>query len=67
VLGVAFLPSRFAGALKAVVVDRLRLNLTPRDFHEHSHVNYRGAQKYTDGLSAVVRSELRKRERASSR
>lgn len=47
---------------KFVTIDRLDVELKLTDFHEHSHVNLRGAKKYTGALAAVVRSELKKTE-----
>jgi hypothetical protein len=46
-----------------VTTDRLDLDLELTDFHEHSHVNLRGAEKYTAALAPIVRARLGKAER----
>jgi hypothetical protein len=46
-----------------VTIDELRLNVALTDFREHSHVNRRGAEKYTRAIAPVVRAELEKSER----
>jgi hypothetical protein len=50
-----------------VTIDALSANLELTDFHEHSHVNLRGAEKYTEALAPVVRTALDKTERPRKR
>lgn len=47
-----------------VTLDKLELELVTDDFHEHSHVNLRGAEKYTTAIAPVVASLLPQAEEA---
>jgi hypothetical protein len=50
-----------------VALERLDVRFVLTDFQEHSHVNYRGAQKYTNALTPIVRAHLEKAPKRDTR